>query len=395
MSPGRALNPASRAVLLAFLLLAAGLVFQQIATLMIAVLITVLLAIPLEALTSRLHGRRVPRAIGALVGVLIGIAFLAGVLAVVIPPLVSQTQELIDQVPDIVSSIQAQIEGGSGSSEAAAADIQSFLQGLLDDPGQLAGPVASIGVGIASVLGALLLIVVTAYYMAIRPEPLTSGVLSLVPPDRRAWAGEVMTRLRRAWIGWMQGVLVDMLLTGILIFGGLSLIGLDFAILFAVLSAVLVIVPYFGAIVGAIPPIAFALADSPEKALLTGAIYIAVQQIESNVTIPLVMAQRVKLHPAVVAIGVVIVGQLFGFIGLFVAVPILSAAVIMIDELWVKRIQLESGVATAEGAGAGSLAIATAADVRGAREMPLRGEDEPPEPPVPPSTTPARSSQVG
>ena len=49
-----------------------------------------------------------------------------------------------------------------------------------------------------------------------------------------------------------------------------------------------------------------------------------VQQIEGNVIIPLVMAQRVKLHPALIAIGVVVVGQLFGFIGLFVAVPIIS-----------------------------------------------------------------------
>jgi predicted PurR-regulated permease PerM len=134
-------------------------------------------------------------------------------------------------------------------------------------------------------------------------------------------------------------VAIDMLATFVLTYLGLTLIGLDFAIFFAVLSALLVVVPYFGAIAGAIPPTLFALTDSPGKALLTLAVYVIVQQLESNVTIPVVMSNRTRLHPAVVAIGVVVVGQLFGFIGLFVAVPILSLIVIVAEEFWVKPIE--------------------------------------------------------
>ena len=104
------------------------------------------------------------------------------------------------------------------------------------------------------------------------------------------------------------------------------------------LSALLVVVPYFGAIAGAIPPVLFALTDSPGKALLVLVVYIVVQQLESNVTIPVVMSQRMRLHPAMIAIGVVVVGQLFGFVGLFVAVPILSLIVICVEEFWVKQI---------------------------------------------------------
>ena len=130
-----------------------------------------------------------------------------------------------------------------------------------------------------------------------------------------------------------------MVLTFVLLWIALELIGLDFAIFFAVLSALLVVVPYFGAIAGAIPPTLFALTDSPGKALLVLGAYVLVQQIESNVTIPVVMAQRVRMHPAVIAIGVVVVGQLFGFIGLFVAVPILSLLVISVEEFWVKPVE--------------------------------------------------------
>jgi predicted PurR-regulated permease PerM len=153
-----------------------------------------------------------------------------------------------------------------------------------------------------------------------------------------------MERLRKSWVGWMEGVIVDMFVTGTLLYAGLTIIGLDFAIFFAVFSALLVVVPYFGSIVGGIPPVLFAFTDSPEQALLTLIVYVLVQQIEGNVVIPLVMAQRVKLHPALIAIGVVVVGQLFGYLGLFVAVPIISMAVILGDELWVKPNEARRGV---------------------------------------------------
>jgi predicted PurR-regulated permease PerM len=146
-------------------------------------------------------------------------------------------------------------------------------------------------------------------------------------------------RLRESWIGWLQGVAVDMLVSGTLLYLGLRLIGLDYAVVFAVLTALLVVIPYFGSLVGAVPPVLLGLTESPTKALIVLGIYVLVQQIESNVIMPLVMAQRVKLHPAAIAIGVVMVGGLFGVVGLFIAVPLISAAVILAEELWVRPIE--------------------------------------------------------
>ena len=113
------------------------------------------------------------------------------------------------------------------------------------------------------VLGALVFMLLTAFFIAVRPQPLIDGFLSLFPPQRRDRARNLTERLRDAWIGWLQGVFVDMLVTGVLLYVGLTLIGLDFAIFFAVFSALLVVIPYFGAILGAIPVVLFALADSP------------------------------------------------------------------------------------------------------------------------------------
>lgn len=328
---------AYRAILLAAGLVVLGLLFQQLVTLMLAVLMTVIIAIPLSAGADRLERRGVPRPLGVLAGLLAGVSALALVLALVIPPFVDQAEAFIDDVPVVVDDLRDQIHDITGATTEDIGDqVQESLQSLIDDPAQLLGQITSIGLSIAAVLGALILIVITAFYMAVRPDPLIDGALKLFPPARRPHAQHVMGRLRASWIGWMQGVAVDMLVTGTLLYIGLSLVGLEFAIVFAVVTALLVVVPYFGAIVGGALPVLFALTDSPGKALLVLAVYVAVQQIESNVIIPLVMSRTVRLHPAVIAVGVVLVGQVFGVVGLLVAVPILSAIVILVDELWVK-----------------------------------------------------------
>jgi predicted PurR-regulated permease PerM len=323
-------------VLLAAALIAFGLLFRELVTLFVAVLITVLIAIPLSAAATRLERYGVPRFAGALIGLLAGVGVVAGVLALVIPPFADELELFVDEVPTIVTDLESSIGGLLGTS---GTEVQEFLQGYVDEPERLVGPLTSIGFSVATLLGAILLILITAYYMAVRPQPLLNGITALFPPSRRPWAQHVMDRLHDAWVGWMQGMVADMVITGVLLYAGLTIIGLDFAIFFAVFSAILVVVPYFGAIIGAFPPTLFALADSPEQALLTLGVYVLVQQIEGNLTIPLVMAERVKLHPAVVAIGVVVVGQLFGFIGLFVAVPLLSLIIILADELWVKQVE--------------------------------------------------------
>jgi predicted PurR-regulated permease PerM len=333
-------NVVYRAVLLAAGLLLFGLLFRQLVTLLLAILITMIVAIPLAAGASRLERYRIPRAVGALISLLLGIGVLALMIYLLTPPFIDQTNEFVDDVPGIVKDLEKIYADVTGQDSGEVGDqVQQFAERYTDDPDRLIGPITSIGLSVAGVVAALVLVLITAYYMAVRPAPLVDGLVRLAPPARRGHVRHVLNRVRASWIGWLEGVGIDMALTLVLLWIALEIIGLDFAIFFAVLSALLVVVPYFGSIAGAIPPTLFALTDSPGKALLVLGAYILVQQIESSVTIPIVMSQRVKLHPAVIAIGVVVVGQLFGFVGLFVAVPILSLIVISVEEFWVKPVE--------------------------------------------------------
>jgi predicted PurR-regulated permease PerM len=145
-----------------------------------------------------------------------------------------------------------------------------------------------------------------------------------------------MTRVRSAWLGWMAAVALDMVVLGTLLWLGMVIIGLPFAVGFATFSALMTVIPNYGSIISAIPPVLAALAQSPKEAVLVIIVYVIVNQIEGNLLLPLIMARTVDMHPAVVAIGLLIVASLFGLIGVFIAIPLISLAIILVQALWIE-----------------------------------------------------------
>lgn len=338
----RRLSEPVRAVLLAAALTLTYLAFHELVTLLVILVVTVIIAIPLSASGEAFERRGLPRAIGALLALLLGLGAFAGLLALVVPTFVDQGERVVDSIPATFDTVRFRISDATGTEAGEVGQrIQEYVQGYVDEPARLIGPAAQVGLGIAGVLGTFLIVLLMAFYIALRPQPLIDGLLSLLPSRRRDDASRVLGEIRAAWMGWLRGVGIDILVTGTLLYTGLLLVDLDFALVFAVIGALFVVVPYVGAIAGGIPPVLFALADSPTKAAIVLGVYLLVQQIEGNVIIPVIMSRQVRLHPAVIIIGVVIVGRVVGFAGLIVAVPLISATLILVRALWVEPMARE------------------------------------------------------
>ncbi|MGN6868603.1 MAG: AI-2E family transporter [Solirubrobacteraceae bacterium] len=336
-----------KAILLAFGLVIAAMIFQALSTLILGVLIVVIIASPLAAFADLLERWHVPRAIGATLGLLIGLAAIGGLVALIVPVFSREVNHFVDELPHIGDSLSRRLGRLTGSSPAhISAQVQHFINNYTRNPSKLLGPLALVGESVAAGVAAIIVILLTSLYTAIHPEPLINGMIRLFPIPRRPHVQHILLRLRTAYLAWLRGLFVGMIVLGTLTYLGLLAVGLNFAAFFAVFTAVAMIVPYFGALASSIPPILYALTISPQKAIVVALIYIGAHQLESNIIQPLVVARTVKLHPAVVAIGVVAVDQLFGFIGLLVAVPIIATVTILADELWVKN--LEQGRAPVE-----------------------------------------------
>jgi predicted PurR-regulated permease PerM len=329
-----------KTVLLAFGLVIAAMIFEALVTLILGVLIVVIIAAPLSAFADMLNRWRIPRAIGATLGLLLGLAAIAGLVALIVPVFSREVNHFAASLPGIGDSLTRRLGHLTGSSPGhITAQIQHFVTGYTHDPSKLLGPVASFGASVAAGVAAIIVVLLTALYTAIHPEPLVSGFIRLFPIPRRPHVHHILVRLRTTYIAWLRGLGAGMVVLGGLTYVGLQIVGLPFAAFFAVFTAVAMIVPYFGALASSIPPIAYALTISTKEAVLVAIIYIVAHQVESNLIQPLVVARTVKLHPAVVAIGVVAVDQLFGFIGLLIAVPLIATVTVLVDELWVRPLE--------------------------------------------------------
>ena len=136
---------------------------------------------------------------------------------------------------------------------------------------------------------------------------------------------------------WLLGQSVAMAFIGVFPTMALWILGIPFAVLLGFFSGLVSFVPFSGAVVSAVPPVLLALVFDPILALWVILAYVLIQQVESQVIQPVVMSRAVSLHPAVVLFGILVMGMLFGVVGLLLAVPLVASLQVLARELWVER----------------------------------------------------------
>jgi predicted PurR-regulated permease PerM len=115
------------------------------------------------------------------------------------------------------------------------------------------------------------------------------------------------------------------------------LIGVPFALLLGIFSGLISFIPYLGALISVVLPVLLALISDPFSAVWVILAFIIIQQIEGNLLQPIVMSRAVDLHPALVIFAILVMGTLFGLIGVFLAVPLVAVLQVLVRELWVKK----------------------------------------------------------
>jgi predicted PurR-regulated permease PerM len=245
----------------------------------------------------------------------------------------AQVAELVERLPQAWRSFEERL---------GLTNLGQRLVNRAEDVAPAAGSVLS---GVAGVvtsfvggLADLLLIVFGGLFLAAQPGLYRQGFLLLLPPggSRERVAGTLDasgTALRR----WLLGQLVAMLLVFVLTGLGLWAIGVPAALALALLAGLAEFVPLIGPIVAAIPALLIALSDGWQTALWTLLLYLAIQQVESNLIMPVVQHRVVSLPPAVTLFAVVAFGLLFGSLGVLFATPLAVVVFVAVKKLWVRE----------------------------------------------------------
>jgi predicted PurR-regulated permease PerM len=326
---------------LIFALLVASYLVYQIAVVVLVLLLTMLFSVIISAPVDYLEHSGMNRGLGTLVvfgGLVLGI-WIAGV--ALAPTIADQAVEFWETVPELLENAQdhaGQLREalGLGSSFGLGSlnvvdSARNFLSG-----GALT-TVANVGAGVASVISYLVVIVIATIYSVAQPGPLVNGFVALFPAGRRQEVRRILRELYETIQRWFVGQLASMLLIGVLSTVALYLIGVPFALLLGIFSGLISFIPFVGPLISVIPPLLLALIGTPIDALWVVLAYAAIQTIESYLIQPLVMSRAVSLHPAVVMFALLIMGTLFGFVGVLIAVPLVAAIAVLLRELWIER----------------------------------------------------------
>jgi predicted PurR-regulated permease PerM len=354
----------------------------------------VLLGITLSAGVDRLERLRVPRGVGAVLIVLLVFGALTGIGILAAPQISRQVGELRQQVPEALDRIERWVQqrgggvaqiiqaaadttsrppagsgaagdtarGDTGRSDTARGDTarqqdgsrggqaqgasgQQQGTGQVDIRKSLAQQLAGVGrhffsvfSSTVSVLGALIILLFVAIFVAVDPGLYHRGLMHLFPHRARRRAGEVLSATATTLRRWLLLQMVAMLAIGSVTTVVLLLLDVKAAIALGIIAGLLEFIPYVGPILSAVPAIAMALVDGPEKAIYVALAYIAIQQLEGVVLQPLLMKEGLQLPPVMTILGQALFSLVFGFLGLLLAVPLMASVMVPVKLLYVRDV---------------------------------------------------------
>lgn len=187
------------------------------------------------------------------------------------------------------------------------------------------------------ILGFLLFFALTIMFMS-NSLSYKRGFILLFPAFYRQRVDEIINKCGDSLIGWLKGTLIAMLFIAVSSYIGLIIFQIPLPLVNALLAGLLEFIPNIGPTLSAIPPVILALADQPWKAGLILLWYVVIQQLDSFVVLPLVMHSQVSLLPAVTLLSIVVFGSFFGFLGVFLAVPLVIVLQVWIQEVVIKDV---------------------------------------------------------
>jgi putative permease len=290
---------------------------------------SLVIAYLLDTLATRLRERGVPHLLAVLVVFTLFLAILWVCFFWLVPLLTRQMAQLFQQVPFMVAEVQKALlklpqEYPNFISEQQIKEMFSGFSSELIRFGQriVTFSVASL-MTVITLLVYLVLVPILVFFLLKDKDMLTTWIAGFLPRDRRL-SQEVWLEVDRQIGNYVRGKFVEILIVGIVSWIAFRLLGLQYAVLLAAVTGVSVLIPYVGATVVALPValvayFQFGLAAQFYWVMLA---YGVIQFLDGNVLVPLLFSEAVNLHPVAIIVAILFFGGLWGFWGIFFAIPL-------------------------------------------------------------------------
>jgi len=268
------------------------------------------------------------------------VAILALVLARLLPALLGELTGLGEAVPGLARDLSAfleRVERGYARTELPEAlrqAVDDTVSALETHVQRLTRSAVDSLLGVFSGLLLALIAPVVAFYLLRDLEHIKDAIYRALPRESKGEWWALLDDLDTVLSGFIRGQVIIAVIVGAASAIALALLGVRFAVILGVTAGIFELVPYFGPFLGAVPAVALALLESPVLALKVVVAFVLIQQVESAVLAPKIMGDRVGLHPLAVIVAVLAGGQLFGFLGIILAVPGAATVKVVAKSLW-------------------------------------------------------------
>lgn len=185
------------------------------------------------------------------------------------------------------------------------------------------------------IVGDTIFVFATALYLAANPGVYKRGIVSLVPPEGRERAGELLGTIWHELRHWLLGQFASMAIIGLSFGIGLAVLGVNLALALGVIAAIVSFVPIVGAAIAVVPALAVAVVQGPELVVPVLGMYAVIQLVESNVLTPLIQQKVINMPPVLLLTAQVVMYLLTGPLGVIVATPLTLVVMILVRELYI------------------------------------------------------------
>jgi predicted PurR-regulated permease PerM len=187
------------------------------------------------------------------------------------------------------------------------------------------------------VFGDIYVVLFLGIFFTVSPEVYQKGIVKLVPENGKQTANDILNKAGTNLRKWLKGKIFAMFVVFVLTAIGLIIIGVPMWLALALIAGILNFIPNFGPLLALIPAVLVALMQGPTTAAIVAALYIVVQVAESNFITPTVQQKLISIPPALIIIAQLLVAPLTGGWGLVLATPLMVIAIVLVQELYIKR----------------------------------------------------------
>ncbi len=327
-------NSIIKVLIVLFLLWLLYLIKDVLAILFFAIILVSIL----EPVVAWLNFKKIPKGLAVFLIYLVLLSIFALVVVLIIPPITDQVNQLSVSFPEYWHKMKTEYYNLNQFLSHYGIDqsIESSLESLKANLPEPSGIFTKVGGFFAGIFSLFIILVIT-FYILVEEKAIKWILRSVTPSQYLPYAYQLINKIQKKLGLWLRGQLILGLIIFFLVYIGLLILGVKYALILAIIAGLLEFIPYLGPIIAGFIAVVLTLFQSPIKALLVLILYIVIQILENNILVPKVMQKTIGLNPVVSIVALLVGGKIGGLVGVILAIPVVTALSVFVQDFLDKK----------------------------------------------------------